>query len=336
MAARKFLMATIESSFGTAKTSPVLNTDYGYFRLHDQASFDYTETENVQGIPYGGGINVEQEGVADTVGVKGTFAFLLYPGFWSQILLKWAITRINSGRTTPWPTTDSAGVMPPGDLASLSLYHAFLIEDGTTYDRKRLAGCKCDEWELSAVEGTQGRAWALSGSLTAQRVVGNPHDSSSDPDATEFPAPADTALPTGPFTFGHLATGSATVKIDTNRAATCSALTIRGRNVNAPRNFTGRFLGLNRFVGREVTADVTLRYKASPADRTTYRNQTAADVEFLIDDGTRSIKIDFNTRSVIRAWQPMLIDTGEYEQKLTIINRWDSSTGTDIDLTFPS
>jgi hypothetical protein len=332
MAARRIVYAVIESSFGTPKSTPVLGTDCFYNRLHSPDSFDWEETEVVEPIPYGGGVNIEADGANDLTTVKGRFNFLLYPGVWSKILLNWAITPINGARTAPWVTTDASGVMPAGDLASLSFYDAFLKDDGTTYDRKRIAGCKCETWELSGNQTAQGRIITLSGEFTGIRVVGNPHDGSNDPDATEFPLPAEANYPTGPFLFSHFATGTGTATVGTNRAASMASWKVTGRNTFDPLFFTGRFLTRNRYVGRTVSADISLLHKASPDDRTSYRNQAALDCEFKLDNGSATVKVDFNAKNVLRPWTVQL-GNGEYLQRLALANRFDPSAAGDVSVT---
>src|SRR5262245_7600260 len=157
MAAREALMVVEETSFGTPKTTPTLGTHKFYMRLHQQAAWDPSAVPVHIPILYGGGSATQAEAVSDQVTTTARFAFLLYPGIHSAHLLKWAMTPINSGRTTPWTTTDAAGVMPVGDLASLSFYRAYLTEDGTTYRRERWAGMKCATWELSCQQEAQNR-----------------------------------------------------------------------------------------------------------------------------------------------------------------------------------
>jgi hypothetical protein len=333
MPVREILMPCIETSYGTAKTSPVLGTDRFYMRLSEGNAFT-VEAKPVQlPIPYGGGNAFEGDVVSDQVEVKGNFAFKLYPGIFSSILLNWAITPINSGRTAPWTTTDSGGVMPVGDLASLSFYHAIMQEDGATYTRTRYAGAKCDTWELAAQETGDGRIWTLSGTMTAIRPVGNAWDSSADPDATEFPLPAEANYPTGPYVFGHLGSGTGTVTIASNRAASCKSLRIRGTNKFGPNWYTSRFLTTNRWLGRDVTADVGLRYRVSPNDRTSFRALTALACNFKIDNGTNAVQINFNARNRISDWARETPQDQEYGQTLNLVNRWDPATASDINLT---
>jgi hypothetical protein len=337
MAAREILFAVIESSYGTPKASPTLGTDSFYLRLDQGNAFTVEATPVQLSIPYGGGYSVEADTVSDIVGVKGNFAFNLYPGIWSSILLNWAITPVNSARTAPWTTTDAAGVMPIGDFASLSFYHAILSQDGSTYVRTRYAGMKCDSWKISASETGQGRIFTLTGSMTGIKPVGNAWDSSSDPTATEFPLPAETSYPFSPFTLGHLATGTGTATIGssggTNRAGTLISLTASGTNKFAPNYYTSRFLSTYRFTGRSVTADATILFKNSPDDRAAFRALTPQTVSLKIDNGTNSVDLAFQTKNLISNWERQLPVDGQYLQAISLRNRFEASAATDLAVT---
>jgi hypothetical protein len=334
MAAREILFAVIESTYGTTKTTPTLGTDSFYMRLDREGAFVPSPAPNVVEIMYGGGVAIKADEATDTVGVPFRFQFRLYPGIWSATLLKWAMTPINSGRTAPWTTTaGSPVVLPVGDLASMTFYHAVLTQDGTTYDRKKYLGCKCHEWEVACSDQGDARVFTLIGSGVAQKVVGNPWDSSSDPDATEFPLPAEANYPTGPYIMGHLASGTGTVTVASDRKATATLLRIRGQNTMAPNFYTGRFLFSDRFCGRMVTAQVGLRYTASPDDRLSFWNRTSLDSEFKLDNGTNTVKIDFNAKNEMLPWERGLPLDREYTQQFTLKNRWDPTAATDITLT---
>lgn len=337
MAAREILMAVIESSFGTTKATPSLGTDSFYMRL-DQANAFTMEANPVQSsIAYGGGYNVEADTVSDTVQCKGNFNFLLYPGVWSQILLGWAMTPINTGRTAPWTTTDASSVMPVGDLASLTFYHAFLTEDGTTYKRTKYLGCKCDSWSVAASEQGDARMWRISGSITAQKPAGNPWDSSTDPDVTEFPLPADANYPLGPYTFSHLSSGTGALTIGsgagTNRASQTMSVTISAQNTMAAHTYGSRFLVTNHFLGRQSQCVAKMRYKASPDDRGSARSLTAQTATMKLDNGTHTVQIAYQGNNVIRPWARDLPLADEYQQTLTLVNRYDASAGMDLALT---
>ena len=335
MPARRFLMAVIESSFGTPKTSPTLGTDSFYMRLDTDNAFDVRSTAVHNQIQYGGGFTTIADTSCDEVNVAGSFNFLLYPGVWSEVLLKWAITAINTGRTTPWTTTDASAVMPAGDLASLSFYEAVLTQDGSTFRRKAFRGCKCNTWQLTGQDNGEGRMWRLSGTLTGIREQGSSWDSSTDPDATEFPVPAETSYPFGPFVYSHLATGTGTALIGTgnDRKASISSLTISGTNQMAGRKATSRFITTNRFIGRNVTATAVIRYKTTPDDQTSYQTLAAQAVKFKLDNATKSIELDLKGNNVLSDWVRQVPNSDEYMQQLTIQNRWDPSAATDVGLT---
>ena len=96
---------------------------------------------------------------------------------------------------------------PPGDLASCTVYHAVRRSDGT-YRRKAFTGCKVAGWRIEVSRGSTTAMLTLD--LQACKSAGNQMDSTSDPDATAFPAPAETDYPTGPYTF-KMTSGGLTV-----------------------------------------------------------------------------------------------------------------------------
>jgi hypothetical protein len=337
--AREVLMVVIESSYGIPKTSPVLGTDSFYMRLDQDNAFAVEADPVQQDILYGGGVATVADTISDVVAVKGAFNFLLYPGIWSQILLNWAITPINSGRTAPWVTTAGSPVsLPVGDLASLSFYHGILEEDGTTWQRTRYAGMKCDDWQITASEDGNNRAFRISGNMTGIRPVGNAWDSSADPNNTEFPTPpaAESSYPVGPYSFGHLGSGTGEVLLGsssgTNRAASCASLKIGAKNTFDPKYYTSRFLQTCRFLGRAASCDATLRLKVSPDDRASYRALTAQTCTLLLDNGVNTVTIDMKGNTLLAPYKRDLKNANEYMQNLTYKGRWSSSAATDLTL----
>ena len=101
--------------------------------------------------------------------------------------MQWAAQTINAGQTTPWVTTE-----PPGDLASVSIYHAITRSDGTIKRRVYL-GCKVDGWDLDVSEDST--IATLSLDISGSTPQGNQFDSSTDPTAGTFPAPTDSPQP---------------------------------------------------------------------------------------------------------------------------------------------
>jgi hypothetical protein len=344
-AARKILMACQETSYGVPKTTPVLGTNKCYYRLDRDGAFTGKSERAQIPIPYGGGFDVEADTAPGVVSSSGGFAFRLYPGLWSKLLLQWACVFINSGRTLPWVTTDAAGVLPIGDTPTLSLYEATLKEDGATWARERWAAVKCDTWELAGND--QDRTLTLSGTWSAQKVVPNEWEAGTAPDATEFPFPTDAQYPYGPYLFSHLATASGGVTIGAagsplatdERKNAIQSFVIRGTNNYTKKWYASDFLQRNEFTSRAITAEFVLRRKWTPDDRARWRTMVPMDVVVTIDQGTRSgytgtnsIQLDLHDNNLIRPWEPT--DGADPTQKLTIANRWSATDGTDFSVSF--
>lgn len=332
MPSREFVMACIESSYGTAKASPVLGTDNFFLRLSEQAAFEAELLPQADQIMYGGGRTTPAAEVCDVWLAQGQFATILYPGVTSQILLNWALGIINSGRTTPWTTTDAAGVMPPGDLASLSWYRAFINPDGS-YVRERWNGCKCTKGKLSFSDDPKSRKLILSGEFVGIKSFANSVDSSLAPDAVEFPNPAETDYPSvQPWLFSHIGRNTGTCKIGSGRTQ-ITDLSIEWTNNFDLKTYESQFLQLARFTGRSTTATVGLRYKPSPDDLASYQSRALQDSEFKLDNGTNTLKIDFNAVNRISARKRDFSSGKEYAAQVTLQNFWDPALATDLALT---
>jgi hypothetical protein len=314
MSAREFLWIVKESALGTVMTSPVAGTDSIYVRLIDGNSFGMV-TELVQEeIPYGGGFAVTAEIISDHYGLKGQLKTKLYPAQ-AQLLLDWACTRVNAGQTVPWTTTEL-----PGDLASCSVYHAVMRSDGT-YRRKRFAGCKVAG--LTVECSRQSTTAMITLDLQAARSYGNAMDGSADPDGTEFPAPAETDYPTGPYTFKHTA---GNLKI-ASAVTQYEDVSLKIQNALDGRWFESSYLSIVQFCGRKTTLDATLFFKASPDRRAAYEALTAEDVELKFDNGTNSAKIDLNLKNTITGLPLDLPLNQAFMEKLSLTNRYDPANG---------
>src|SRR3954471_20775684 len=207
MAAREFVWIIKESALNTAMATPTAGTDSIYLRLTEGNSFSMAADTIIEEIPYGGGLAVCGEAIADKYSVKGTLKTRLYPAQ-QALLMDWGLSRINAAQTTPWTTTE-----PPGDLASCTVYHAIKLSDGT-YRRKKFTGVKVDAVSIDV--SSKSTSAMLTLTLTGCKALGHALDTTSDPDATEFPAPAESAYPTAPYTFKHTSGG---VKIGSIRTA---------------------------------------------------------------------------------------------------------------------
>jgi hypothetical protein len=325
MAAREFLWIVKESALGTVMSTPVAGTDSMYIRLADGNAFSMVAEPIIEEIAYGGGFAVCAEAISDHYSCKGVLKTKLYPSQ-AAMLLGWWITRINSGQTAPWVTTE-----PAGDLASCSVYHA--VRDSTgTYKRTRFAGVKVDGGQVSVSRKANSATLTLN--LTASRSYGNAMDASADPDATEFPAPAESAYPTNPYTFRHT---SGLLKIASTRTQ-YESLDIKVDNVLDPQWFETAYLTALPCLGRKSSLDANLYFKLSPDDRASYEAITAQDTEVTFSNGTNTCKIDFNGKNHITKLPYELPLNTIFMQKLSLMNRWDpavaAGAGGDVFVTF--
>jgi len=326
-------MACIESSFGVAKASPVLGTDSCYLRLSESSAFKAELVPQTDIVNYGGGRVTPAAEVTDTFISRGTIKTVLYPGIWTNLLLKWSIDVINTGRTTPWTTTDASSLMPAGDLASLAFYEAAQLSDGN-YVRVKWLGNKCTKWTLSFSSGPQARKLILDADFIGIKCVTNTVEGSppAAPDATEFPAPAEADYPTVAWKFSDFTGSTGTAKIGSARSQ-IESVSISGENSLDARNYETKFNEIIRFLGRKTTADVMLRYKPSPDDLASYQSRTVLDSEFKIDNGSNTLKIDFNAINRLAGHDREYDDGREYGRKLSLQNYWSPATSSDIDLT---
>jgi hypothetical protein len=318
--AREYLYLVIESAYGTPKATPTLGTDAIYCRLSGGNAFTIVGDPVWYEIMYGGGFSVPAIDDADQHECVGQLTTELY-GSQAVFMSNWAMQRINAGQTSPWTTTE-----PPGDLPSVSAYHGVQRSDGTI-KRLRFPGTKVENWKI---ECSRDQKYArLTLGLRAQKWVGNTFDSSTDPDATEFPLPAETSYPTDPFRFidmaGHLTIGSSRTMF--------SSVSITGTNKMDPRWFEGRFLSLERMLGREVTLDSTVLYKPTPDDLTSYQNLVALASSVGFDNGTNSLTINLNAKSKLRKVTKKLDLDKVYELPLSLRNIWDPNAAADITVT---
>jgi hypothetical protein len=334
MPSRRAVAAFIESSYGTTKSTPTLNTDYFFLRLNQQVAFEAEFNPQRQDISYGGGRVTAATEYADVALAPFKLSTFLYPGLHSSLMLHWCTTLINSGRTTPWTTTDSGSVMPAGDLASMTFYRMFQNPDGT-YAREKWLGCKAHDWSLSFAEGATGRPLVLSVSGMGIKCVPNSFISgdTTAPTDTEFPDPAETDYPTGPWLFSHLVGSTGTVKIASARTQIAS-LKISGKNTMSPRTYEQKVLVMDRFHGREVTADIELRYKPSPTDIISWQARTVLDSEFKLDNGTNTLKLDMNGQNRFTSFERSEPDGDEYGRKMTLKNFYDPAVSGDLVVTY--
>jgi hypothetical protein len=324
MAAFEYAMFCTESAYGTTTATPVAGTDKIYIRLTDGNSFSVQANPQFADIPYGGGENTLVEKVSDVVEVTGRLMTKLYPAQ-AGLLLKWALARINAGQTTPWATTE-----PPDDLASASMYHAYVRNDGTP-KRSRYAGGKPRQLVLECSRGDP--VWKLTLDLVFQKPVGNSYDLSTDPDVTEFPVPADADLPTGPYLFSHSAGGLLLGSGAGSVRTQYESLRFTVTNTIDARPFESRFLQAAPFKGRRATLDAALRLKATPDDRASFEAATALRTQLTLAKGANTVVLDLKSANKFtQLGRDLPLD------KIFMLNAQvgsvrDATAGTDIALT---
>lgn len=317
--AREFLYVVRESSLLTPKTSPVLGTDSLYVRLIDGNSFSMYAKPIIEEIPYGGGFAVTAEAISDHYECKGQLKTKLYPTQ-VQLLLDWATTRINSAQSSPWTTTEL-----PGDLASMSVYHAIRQADGT-YLRKQFSGCKVAGAKIEV--SRQSTTAMLTLDLVACRQV-DYASQSADPTNTPFPAPAEANYPTAPYTFfqtaGQLSVGGSV-------RSQYEDLTINIQNVLDGQWFENNYLTLIPFLGRASTLETSLYLKATPDDRSAFEALTANAAAITFANGVtgQNLTIQFNGQNTITDLPYDLPLNQVFKQKMTLKNRFDVSASEDL------
>ena len=317
----EFLWIIKESAYGTAMTSPTAGTDSIYIRLAGANRFTPRPVPGYVTIPFGGGFAKEGYRKADKYAVAGNLQLeLCYSQ--AQLLLDWAITRINSAQTSPWTTTEQIG-----DLASCTVYHGVMRDDGTI-KRRRYKGVKAHDWKLSF--SAQSSALMLTLGLQAQKWDGNAIDSSSDPDSTAFPAPADTDFPTDLALFQHTSTH---VSIGSTLSY-LESLELTGKNDMAGHYYASHFLSFDRLRGREATATCGVLYTATPDWRAALEGLTNETSSFAMTNGSNTITIDFKGKNLVTQVNDDLRLGDVYNQTFTLTNQWDPSSSADVVFTY--
>lgn len=320
MAVREFVLLVQESAYKTPVGSPVLGTSMIYPRLSESNAMTMRPKPITVKVPRGGGQATMAYTKSSKTECVGTLKLVLC---YSQaaFLLGWATTPINAGQTSPYVTTE-----PPGDLASMSLYHAIARSDGTIKRRVYL-GTKCEGWSIANSSDSQLAILTLN--IRASTPQGNQFDSSTDPNSTIFPAPADTAFPTDPLLFDDLAGG---VSIASSRTQ-FDMLNLESKHAMDPKFFESRYMSVHRFWGRATTLAIANYYKPTPDDRTTYEGVTVGAVSATWNNGTHTVVAQLNAQNVYTAADDDLGIDKCYMESMSMDNQWDASAATDVGFT---
>jgi hypothetical protein len=322
--AREYLMMVEESSYG----NPALTTGapttgrFMWIRLDEDNSFSLRQVPDRGKRMWGGGLAVPGQTYADTYTCKGSLRVALC---YSQAdrLFKFCTTRVNTGRTAPWVTTDAAGVMPTGDLASVSLYHAYQRSD-STFKLNRYAGVKANSWNFEC--SRESPVAMLSMELQAQRRLGNPKDSSTDPTTTEFPylSVNDSVYPTDLVLFSH---SSTRFSVAGNTRSLYSRASLRSTHTMDPNFFESNFLQSLNFFGRSTTLECKNLLKASPDDRTAFESLTAQNVSLAFSNTTNTLTFTLNAKNYFDGIDDDFSMSQAYEQGWRIENYYDPAVG---------
>ncbi len=329
MPSREFAMLVEESSYGTPVTSPTKGTNLFYPRLHDGDSFTGQMNPDLLDIMYGGGRATPAVQVSDSYSCPFTFKTYIYPGAYSAMLLNWCMTPIDSGRAVPWATTDAALVMPPGDLASISIYHAITLNDGSI-ERKRYSGCKVHSWSLTCSRSDPRAALTITG--VAQRDDLNAAGSVAYPNSTEFPAPLETDYPQAPYLFSHSA-GFFVIDVGTTIRTQYNSVGMTCTNAMDAIKFESNYLIMDRFNGRTTSLNADLHMKLSPADVSLLQTKTVLNSSLKFYDGTHLFKIDFQSHNYFKSVARSLPLATHFRRAVSVQIFWDPVGTGDLILT---
>lgn len=299
---REFAVLTIESAYGTIQTSPTLNTQFIPLRLNEGNAVTVRRSPVRQVVRTADTRNRRAFQISERHSVAGQIKCLAYVAH-MPLLMRWALTPINSGQTSPWTTSEQ-----PNDLASCTLDHA--IEDPTngTITRYRYTGLKVESGSLTFDNQTD------MGVLTLN-VIGKTTGS------TSFAVPTDSDYPATVYCLQDLTTiglGGTTTNI--------RSIALNWTNDMAARFDELSSLASCRLRGRTVDLTASLLYKISPDRRTQFNNQTALTCEFTFTNGSNTMVWDFYDNCTLSSVGDQTPLAEEFEQELTAESFYDAAT----------
>jgi hypothetical protein len=279
---KRFLRITEEAVFGTYASGGTAI----YIRLNTANAFRVMTVPEFWTVMSGSGFAVPALWGSQTSGLAAT---LTTPLDYAQaaLLLGWATTRINTGQTLPWVTTEIAG-----DLASATLDYVWTYVTGALR-AKRFLGGKVATVGLAASRDSP--VVMLTLGIIASTPQGNAWDSSSDP---TIAAPADSVFPVTPVLFQHM-TGGLTI----NNVARSNFQSIGFSTQNRIKAYfdESHFANLIRMNGRATTLSGNSRLKSTPDDRTSFETAaqlvTANTVVFTNAAASHTVTITLNNQN---------------------------------------
>lgn len=322
---REFLQITQEAAYKSFNGSVTRGTNQIVIALQDGNSYTMRPKPITVDIPYGGGLAVRKSSISDKTECKGKLKTRLC---YSQanMLIGWGLTRVNSAQTAPWTTTE-----PIGDLASCTVDHAIYQDDTGTYKRRRYLGVKVSGGSIDVSE--QSETAMLELDLVGSTPQGNTFDSSSDPDATAFPVPADSDYATDYVLFTD---SGGNVTFNSAAFGEYTSLKTSWTNKLDMKYFANRFVQKIRNYGREIKLDSDVILLASPDFRGTYYELVAAlaETSVVFNSGTHSITLDWKTNSRIDGLDDDLPLDKIYGRKLSLVSGYDVANTTDFSFSY--
>jgi hypothetical protein len=330
MPSREYAWLVQESSYGTPIASPTTGTTAFYPRLHDSDGYTGQMNPVLLDIPYGGGFNTPACQVSDQYTTPFNFRTYLYAGNYSKFLMGWCLTPIDATRVSPWTTTDPTGIMPPGDLASISIYHAIMRSDGT-YDLRRYGGAKVATWRLTCSRAAP--IFLLNITGFAVRDDLNAAGVQAYPTATEFPPPTETSYPCNPYMFSH--TAGNLLLIDTGSVVRTQydSVDIGSTNIMDAKYFETQYMQFYRFLGRTTTMNTLLHLKPTPDDLFFLQHKVQLTSKLVMNNGTNSLTFDMHTVNYLKTVARQLTINQVYKRNVSVQNFWDPLVPGDITLT---
>jgi hypothetical protein len=313
---RRFLRISQEAAFGVFPTSSPVQI---YVRVDQPDSFRVMHQPEFWQIMSGSGFAVpalmgsQVSALGMTLTVPLDYAQLAF-------LMGWCGQIINTGQTSPWVTTEIAG-----DLASCSIEEGWTNYDGTIR-RKRNLGCKVASFSVACSRDNP--VARLTMQIIGSTPQGNAYDSSTDPTAIQFPAPADSVFPTTPVLFQHL---KSNLTVDNVARSNFQSINFNVQNRIRPYFDESRFANLIRFNGRTTTLSGNSRLKSTPDDRTAYESVTqqisANTVEWT--NGSHSLTLTLNNQNFFTGINEHFPIDEEIYYDWTLSNFLDTSATTD-------
>ena len=297
---KRYLKLTQESALNTPAATSI------YLRLPDPGAFRVMSTPEYWRIMSGTGFAVPALTGTQTMAVAATLTTPLFQEQ-AQFILGWALTRINTGQTSPWTTTELAG-----DLASCTAEFAWTNFDGT-FRKKTWGGCKVARLRLTGSKGSPVMMLSLD-------LIG------STPSSSTVSEPAETSFPVNPYLFQHLRGGFTVGSSRSN----FESISVEVVNALTPYFDESQYANAVRLGGRSTTVQARMRLKASPDDRALWEAGTAQSLTMVWTGYTHTVTLTANAQNFINSVAEDFPIDREVYYDLNIQNYLDATAGTDF------